>query len=74
MPLHNWVNNKNIREKIFSTLSSQKTKNRGILNQKFIKNILDNKNLFDDNNIDSRKYQYSLASSIWMCYNLELFF
>ena len=74
VPLHNWVNNKNIREKIFSTLSSQKTKNRGILNQKFIKNILDNKNLFDDNNIDSRKYQYSLASSIWMCYNLELFF
>ena len=28
VPLHNWVNNKNIREKIFSTLSSQKTKNR----------------------------------------------
>ena len=67
------MNNRNIKDKIFSTLTSSDTKNRGIISQKFIRQIINKKN-FLNKNIDARKYQSSLASSIWMCYNLETFF
>lgn len=72
VPLDSWMNNRNIKDKIFSTLTSSDTKNRGIISQKFIRQIINKKN-FLNKNIDARKYQSSLASSIWMCYNLETF-
>ena len=72
VPLDSWMNNRKIKDKIFSTLTSQKTKNRGIISQKFINQIVNKKN-FSNKSLDSRKYQSTLASSVWMCYNLETF-
>lgn len=72
VPLDSWMNNSKVKDRIFSTLTSLNTKNRGIISQKFINKIV-NKKDFTDKNLDSRKYQSTLASSIWMCYNLETF-
>ena len=72
VPLDSWMNNSKIKDKILSTLTSQKTKNRGIISQKFINQIVNKKN-FSNKGLDSRKYQSTLASSVWMCYNLETF-
>ena len=73
IPLHDWLKNKEIKKKIVSTLMSKSCKKRG---------IFDNENLailikdisFDKFLGDSRVYQNSLSTKIWMCFNLETFF
>ena len=44
----------------------------GIFGHKCIKKILVDRNTFEFKD-DSRKYQSSLASTLWMCYDLKLF-
>ena len=73
VPLHTWMSQKKIKDRIFSVLTSSESITRDIFNYKFINKILGDKNAFIFKG-DSRKYQSSLASTIWMCYNLELFF
>lgn len=72
VPLHIWMSQKKIKDRIFSALSSTDSVTRDIFNYKFINKILSNKNAFVFKG-DSRKYQSSLAANVWMLYNLEVF-
>jgi asparagine synthase (glutamine-hydrolysing) len=72
VPLHKWINEKKIKDRIYSVLTSSQSITRDIFDPKYIKKILVDKKTFEFNE-DSRKYQSSLASTVWMCYNLELF-
>ena len=67
------MNNKKIKEKIYDTLLSNNSLDRGIFNMKYIKDLLNDSELskFDGS---SKIYQGSKAHKIWMCYNLETFF
>ena len=73
VPLHEWMKEKNIKDKIYSTLLSQKSKNRGILNIKYIESLLNDKDISSFSK-SSKVYQSSSAHKVWMCYNLESFF
>ena len=73
VPLHKWLAKKKIKDRIFSVLTSRQSINRNIFNHKYINEILNDKKTFEYDG-SSSKYQSSLASTIWMCYNLELFF
>ena len=51
---------KNIKDKIYSTLLSQKSKNRGILNIKYIESLLNDKDISSFSK-SSKVYQSSSA-------------
>ena len=72
VPLHKWMSEKKIKDRIYSVLTSTQSITRDIFDHNYIKKILSDKNIFEFGG-DSRKYQSSLASTVWMCYNLELF-
>ena len=73
VPLHFWMSNKKIKDKVYDTLLSHNSLNRGIFDVKYIKDLLNDSELskFDGS---SKIYQGSKAHKIWMCYNLETFF
>ena len=64
---------KKIKDKVYDTLLSHNSLNRGIFDVKYIKDLLNDSELskFDGS---SKIYQGSKAHKIWMCYNLETFF
>ena len=72
VPLHKWMSEKKIKDRIYSVLTSTQSITRDIFDHEYIKKILVDKKTFEFSG-DSRKYQSSLASTVWMCYNLELF-
>ena len=72
VPLHKWMSEKKIKDRIYSVLTSNQSITRDIFDHNYINKILSDKNTFEFDG-DSRKYQSSLASTVWMCYNLELF-
>ena len=72
VPLHEWMKQRKIRERICDTLLSYNSTNSGFFNKEYIKNLLDTKNLNFDGS--SKVYQNSNANKLWMCYNLEKFF
>tara|TARA_B100000963_G_scaffold186448_1_gene162080 strand:+ start:5060 stop:6994 length:1935 start_codon:yes stop_codon:yes gene_type:complete len=72
VPLHIWMNQKKIKDRVSDVLLSNDSKNRGIFNFNFIKKMLkDTSKEFEGS---SKIYQSSAANKIWMCYNLERFF
>ncbi len=73
VPLHTWMSQKKIKERIYETLLSSKSQNRGILNTSYLNKLLSRKDisLFSGS---SKIYQSSVAHKIWMCFNLETFF
>ena len=72
VPLHIWMDQKKIKDRINDVLLSNNSKNRGIFNFKFLQKLLEEKN--KDFKGSSKIYQSSTANKIWMCYNLERFF
>jgi hypothetical protein len=66
------MSEKKIKDRIYSVLTSTQSITRDIFDHEYIKKILVDKKTFEFSG-DSRKYQSSLASTVWMCYNLELF-
>lgn len=72
VPLHEWMKQRKIRERICDTLLSYNSTNSGFFNKEYIKKLLDTKNLNFDGS--SKVYQNSNANKLWMCYNLEKFF
>ncbi len=73
VPLHFWMSNKKIKEKVYDTLLSNNSLNRGIFNMKYIKGLLNDRDLYKFDG-SAKIYQGSKAHKIWMCYNLETFF
>ena len=73
VPLHTWMSQKKIKDRIYETLLSSKSKNRGILNTNYLKKLLLRKDISSFSG-SSKVYQSSSAHKIWMCFNLEKFF
>ena len=72
VPLHLWIKQKKIKERIFDTLLSSNAKSKDYLNKKYLNFLLKDKNLnFKES---SKTYQNSNANKLWICYNLEKFF
>ena len=64
---------KNIKDRIYSTLLSSKSRNRDIFNTKYIESLINDKDISSFSG-SSKVYQTSSAHKVWMCYNLETFF
>ena len=73
VPLHTWMKKKNIKDRIYSTLLSSKSRNRDIFNTKYIESLINDKDISSFSG-SSKVYQTSSAHKVWMCYNLETFF
>lgn len=73
VPLHTWMSQKKIKDRIYETLLSSKSKNRGILDTNYLKKLL-SRNDISSFSGSSKVYQSSSAHKIWMCFNLEKFF
>ena len=73
VPLHTWMKKKNIKDRIYSTLLSSKSRNRNIFNTKYIESLISDKDISSFSG-SSKVYQTSNAHKVWMCYNLETFF
>lgn len=73
IPLHDWLKKKKIRNEIKKILLSKSCKERGIFDNDYLRKLLSEIN---DHKFlgDSRIYQSSIATKIWMCFNLEIFF
>jgi asparagine synthase (glutamine-hydrolysing) len=72
VPLHAWMKQKKIKDRIFDTLLSSNIKSKDYFDKKYLNFLLTNKNLnFKES---SKTYQNSNANKLWMCYNLEKFF
>ena len=72
VPLHTWMKQKKIKERIHDTLLSSNAKSRDYFNKKYLNFLLNNKNLNFKGS--SKIYQNSNANKLWICYNLEKFF
>jgi asparagine synthase (glutamine-hydrolysing) len=72
VPLHTWMKQKKVKDRIFDTLLSSNIKSKDYFDKKYLNFLLNNKNLnFKES---SKTYQNSNANKLWMCYNLEKFF
>ena len=72
VPLHSWMKQKKIKDRICDTLMSSNAKSKDFLDKKYINFLLKNENL--NFRGSSKVYQNSNASKLWVCYNLEKFF
>ena len=72
VPLHSWMKQKKIKDRIYDTLLSTNAKSREYFNKKYLNFLLNNKNLNFKGS--SKIYQNSNANKLWICYNLEKFF
>ena len=73
VPLHNWMSQKKIKDRIYSTLFSSKSKERGIFNFDYLETLMKSDTIKSFTG-GSKIYQNSKAHKLWMCYNLEKFF